>query len=36
MKLPMTGFLAALALILSCSTAVLAADESDIVQQRNK
>ena len=32
----MTGFLAALALIFCSSTAVLAADESDIVQQRNQ
>ena len=36
MKIAMTGFLAVLALIFCCSTAVLAADESDIVQQRNQ
>jgi lipid-binding SYLF domain-containing protein len=32
----MTAFLASLALIFCCSSAVLAADESDIVQQRNQ
>jgi lipid-binding SYLF domain-containing protein len=32
----MAGFLAALALIFCSSTAILAADESDIVQQRNQ